>query len=260
MLGQVDIGFVPGLSPPTVSISLNPTSVDAGQPFTITVDGHSDVGLSAIWWFGDVATEGVSGTVDGVNYNSLYRVFWHDCAGVLDCSRSWTVTIDAPGSYTFGANSRDLIYQAILDAINAGEDPTTIPGYGEPHQASEGSGILYVTLENQAPTMAPMSDQTTNSGELFSLTAEATDPDDDQLMMSATRLPKGATFTDHRNGTGEFSWTPTLLQVGAYSVTFTASDGGLSDSKTIQIIVEPPPSLLDPIQNKHPARTKDSLR
>ena len=34
-----------------------------------------------------------------------------------------------------------------------------------------------------------------------------------------------------------FAWTPTASQIGSYTITFTASDGTLSSSKTMTITV-----------------------
>src|SRR5207245_1955834 len=60
-----------------------------------------------------------------------------------------------------------------------------------------------------------------------------TDPDPDPLTYSATGLPAGATLTSG----GAFNWTPSFSQAGLYSVTFTVSDGSLTDSKSITITV-----------------------
>ena len=56
-------------------------------------------------------------------------------------------------------------------------------------------------------------------------------------------LPAGASFTDLGNGLGEFSWDP-ATPIGVYPVTFTVSDGTLSDTETIdvEVLTEPPPS------------------
>ena len=42
---------------------------------------------------------------------------------------------------------------------------------------------------------------------------------------------------DNGNGTGTFSWTPDFDAAGAYPVTFTASDGSLTDFEAITITV-----------------------
>jgi PKD repeat protein len=60
----------------------------------------------------------------------------------------------------------------------------------------------------------------------------ATDEDGDTLTYSATGLPSGATFANR-----VFSWTPNYDEAGSYQVTFTVSDGQLTDSEQITITV-----------------------
>ena len=60
------------------------------------------------------------------------------------------------------------------------------------------------------------------------------------IFLTTSALPSGATFVDSGNGRGRFSWTPTALQVGSYSVTFNAIDNGtpsLNDQEIVQISV-----------------------
>lgn len=84
---------------------------------------------------------------------------------------------------------------------------------------------------NQQPVLDPIGDKTVNEGQTLSFTISATDPDGDPLTYSASDLPFGASF----NATGKFSWTPGYNQTGSYQVTFTVSDGSLTDSETITI-------------------------
>ena len=68
----------------------------------------------------------------------------------------------------------------------------------------------------------------------MSFALSATDSDNDALTFSATGLPQGSSF----NSAGQFSWTPTSAQSGAYAVTFAVADSrGASDSETITITV-----------------------
>jgi len=90
----------------------------------------------------------------------------------------------------------------------------------------------YQEVVNQAPALDAIGDKSVLETKTLSFTVTASDPDGDTLDLSATPLPAGASFED-----GEFSWTPTDEQAGSYSVTFTVSDGELSDSETITIAV-----------------------
>ena len=70
-------------------------------------------------------------------------------------------------------------------------------------------------------------------GQPLSLQLSATDADGDTLLYSATGLPSGATLTP----AGQLTWTPAFPQVGAFPITFTASDGNLSSSVSATVTV-----------------------
>lgn len=88
-----------------------------------------------------------------------------------------------------------------------------------------------------------------NENALLKFTVSGSDPDGDSIIYSATTLPQGATFDP---ATQSLSWTPNYYQAGQYTVTFTVSDGTLSDSKTVTITVNNVngPPLFDPIGDK----------
>jgi len=90
---------------------------------------------------------------------------------------------------------------------------------------------------NQAPVLTTISPQTTTENVNLGYNVSATDPDGTTPSLSAINLPAGASFTDNGDGTGTFDWTPGFTQAGAYSVTFIASDGVLTDSKVGDITV-----------------------
>jgi hypothetical protein len=62
----------------------------------------------------------------------------------------------------------------------------------------------------------------------------ATDPDGNNITLSATDLPSGATFTP---STGVFSWTPGYPTAGVYTPTFTATDDGSPVASSSQDVV-----------------------
>jgi hypothetical protein len=63
-------------------------------------------------------------------------------------------------------------------------------------------------------------------GRLFTLTLSATDPDGDAIALSVANAPVGHAFTDNRNGTGTFTWTPASNQLGSHSFMAIATDSG----------------------------------
>ncbi len=90
-------------------------------------------------------------------------------------------------------------------------------------------------------------DQHILTNQNLSIDVQVSDADSDPLTLSATLdngsalSTIGAQFTDHNNGTGTFNWTPTMNQVGIYSIKFQTSDGIFTATKTISIKVEKNP-------------------
>jgi hypothetical protein len=77
-------------------------------------------------------------------------------------------------------------------------------------------------------------DQTVFANDTLSFTIKASDADGNPLTYSATGLPAGATVNAT---TGEVRLVPTPMQAGTYAVKVKASDGCLSDTKTINLTV-----------------------
>jgi len=83
-----------------------------------------------------------------------------------------------------------------------------------------------------APILSPIGDKIVNEGELLTFTVLANDANGDVLQYAAQNLPEGATFDSQL-----FSWQPSFNQSSAYHVSFTVSDGSLSDTENITIAV-----------------------
>ena len=93
-------------------------------------------------------------------------------------------------------------------------------------------------LANVAPVLAAIADKTVEELATLTFTVSATDSDlpANTLTYSATGLPEGATFDA---ATRQFSWTPGEVQgPSSYDMTFTVSDGTLTDEETITITVD----------------------
>ena len=91
---------------------------------------------------------------------------------------------------------------------------------------------------NPPPVVTPIGDQTTLVGQLVTFNVEATDSAGETLVLSAEGLPDGATFEDNGDGTGVFTWRPSVTQTGEFTVTFIATDGTGQGSTTVTITVE----------------------
>lgn len=92
--------------------------------------------------------------------------------------------------------------------------------------------VITVNNVNRAPILSAIGTKSVSENTLLSFVLAATDPDGTTPTFSATGLPIGATLTGNT-----FSWKPTYTQAGTYAVTFTASDGALTASETITIVV-----------------------
>ena len=93
---------------------------------------------------------------------------------------------------------------------------------------------INVTNVNRAPVLESVDVQNLTEGDAYNLVINATDPDTNPITYSATNLPSSSVFTP---STRSFSWIPGSDQDGTYQVTFTASDGYLSDSETVTFTV-----------------------
>lgn len=88
---------------------------------------------------------------------------------------------------------------------------------------------------------------TVNQTQLVQFSVTATDPNGDNLSLTASNMPLGATFspsnpvTGNTSVTGTFQWIPSTSQTGNFLVSFRATDspGGLSSSYcTVSITVQ----------------------
>ena len=95
-----------------------------------------------------------------------------------------------------------------------------------------------VTINNQPPVLGNVSldiaGQTFREGKEISIQLQGSDPDNGSLSYNVTPLPRGAAINAT---TGEFTWTPSYTQAGAYSLRFSVSDGLLEDFEMVTITV-----------------------
>ena len=108
-------------------------------------------------------------------------------------------------------------------------------------QNYEGGSIAFETVTvsssppvNHPPVLDDIGPKEAIIDHLLQFTISASDPDGDDLTNTTSTLPLGANFDDK---TGEFTWTPTTQQTGSFEVTFSVSDGELSDSEVVTITV-----------------------
>ncbi|MBN1191386.1 MAG: tandem-95 repeat protein [Dehalococcoidales bacterium] len=155
---------------------------------------------------GDVLTYSASNLPDGAEFDPSTRVF------------SWTPGQSQAGRYT-------NIRFGVTDGESSDLTTTTITVMG-------GSSNL-----DNAPVMDPIGDKSVGIGGRLTFSIAATDADGDRLTYNATDMPQRATLNKNSGG---FVFTPSLSQIGTYEVTFTVTDGALTDSETITIRVTEP--------------------
>ena len=113
---------------------------------------------------------------------------------------------------------------------------------------------ITVTRGGNPPQFDTVPDQSATVGQQLEFTVRATDIDGDPIRLYAegidpnneeeAALPLGVSFLDHGNGTGIFSWTPTVNQRGHYGIRFVAigatSERADVESITIAVVGRPP--------------------
>ncbi|WMW23067.1 putative Ig domain-containing protein [Methanolobus mangrovi] len=102
------------------------------------------------------------------------------------------------------------------------------------------SETITITVENvdRAPAMDTIGDKTVNENESLIFTISAIDPDPEDVLVYSTNASFGELVGN------EFSWTPGFDDVGEYIVEFSVTDGTLTDSQKINIIVQVTPTML----------------
>jgi len=178
--------------------------------------------------------------------NVSLAVLSNDSAGSGGAILIQSVTQPANGTVTIVNGGSSLSYTPKSGFVGTDTFRYTIAN-GQ-SQTATATVTITVAAGNTGPVLGSIGDQSVTVGSLLSFTLSATDPDGSSLTYSASALPSGATLTGQT-----FAWTPTSTQVGTYTVTFTVSDGTLTDSKTATISVvaaSSPGPVLATIGNK----------
>ncbi len=97
-----------------------------------------------------------------------------------------------------------------------------------------------IKLPALPPELQTIGNQSVPLGTTLTLQLKAADPNNDPLAFAVVPLPlpENASFNA---SSGLFTFHPSANQVGSFPLTFTVSDGALTDSETITIFVEEPP-------------------
>ncbi len=138
----------------------------------------------------------------------------------------WKPTNTQAGAYTVHMEASDGTASVGMDVSITVRDVATAP--------------IVNTPANDPPVLSAIPDATGTVGAVLAFAVAATDPDTTTIKLRGSGLPSGATFTDHKDGTGTFRWVPSRVQAKTYpNVRFEANDGKLKDSQTITITIQP---------------------
>ena len=256
----------------TLTFSLDQASLDAGM--TITADG-------AFAWMPTEQQGGsdyqatITVTDDGTPALSDFQTFTItvaevNVAPVLGLIDNQSVDEQVELAFTATATDQDRpantltfsLDQASLDAgmtitadgafawtpteLQGGSDydvTITVTDDGTPALTDFQTFTITVTEVNVAPFLGLIDNQSVDEQVELTFTATATDQDRpaNTLTFSLADAPVGALIDPV---TGEFSWTPTELQIGEHTFTVVVSDGQLTDTEEVavtvnQLIVQP---------------------
>ena len=111
---------------------------------------------------------------------------------------------------------------------------------GQDLDPSPNTITVEVAAPDKAPILAPIGDRRVTEFKTLQIAVSFTDPNDDNVLLSVSGLPSGASFDPQ---TGILIWTPNGGQAGVYTLTFMATDEGLlSDSEQITVTVDDAPN------------------
>ncbi|UCF64402.1 MAG: tandem-95 repeat protein [bacterium] len=120
----------------------------------------------------------------------------------------------------------------------SGTYPEIIFTVTDPSGLTEQKSINFtVNHVNRPPSLTEVPALTAEENTLLEYQLVSNDLDQEdtgKLVYSSTNLPEGAVLNPT---TGKFSWTPNYEQSGEYQVTFTVSDGVLSDNQQVLITI-----------------------
>ncbi len=138
-------------------------------------------------------------------------------------------TIYGQAIFSWTPTAADLgAHPITLTVTDSGNGGATTP------QSSNQTINLVVRSTNHAPVLQPIAATIGAEGSALSFTVTATDADGDPLTYSGTNLPGGSKFNAQ---TGVFTWTPAPGQAGAYTLTFSATDGSGTVSEAVSLTI-----------------------
>lgn len=155
-----------------------------------------------------------------------------------------TLTVSADGAYTYSLNNSSAAVQSLAEGQSVAEVFSYSTSDGTASRSS--TLMIGITGANDAPVVsAPLADQTTSTGLVFSFTVSAnafTDVDHGAVLSYSAGLASGAALPAWLNFNAEtrtFSGTPGTNDESAFSVRVTAADNlGASAFDDFTLVVD----------------------
>ncbi len=104
---------------------------------------------------------------------------------------------------------------------------------------SETTITITVTNTNRPPELVGVTQRYVSALKTLAFDVTTSDPDGDLVIITMANLPANASFEDHENGTGSFSFSPTAGQAGDHRIVVTATDGFAVVGTMFTVSVDP---------------------
>jgi len=184
----------------------------------------NNAGGQSVWWTWTAPANGpVVLQTSGSVFDTLLAVYTGSTANSLTMVASNDDSASGTTSWLSFTASAGATYQIAVDGKNTG--------------GSVANGSITLSLsQSSSPALAPVSNITTDEGQLLGLTLTATDADTatQNLTFSLVSGPSGMSVT----GAGRLTWLPSEAQgPGSYSVTVAVSDGVSSATGSFTVTV-----------------------
>ena len=166
-----------------------------------------------------------------------------------------TTTSDPSSPKAWISGTMDTPGQTYSVVFEAADGIGPFPYHCEFHSSTMQDTIF----QNLPPEFQPVDSQCGEVGVVLSVGVTAIDPNGTIPMLMWDNPPTGATFIDYGNGSGSLQWTPGSSQYGFHTVAMLATDGWLTDTMIVNILVggcsggDPTYSTADPVLILSPA-------
>lgn len=118
------------------------------------------------------------------------------------------------------------------DSGNYPDVEFTVTDDGTPMELAVELITITVGNVNRAPELINPGPQEILAGEHLSFSVSASDPDDDDVVITTTNMPNGATFSGNT-----LNWTPTNAQEGIWVISFIVTDNGTPEESSLSEVV-----------------------